>query len=345
MSKRRIVALVAGVTLVLVAATLIFSNVSSHKGAKKTLDTFKETVVPAETSISLVAPATDDWWQFTKAMGEADNGLYELDLPKGATWVGYSEGRAKRKDARESQMLTVFYAGFESPRAAKDWLDDSGLTTVWGRATGSVVEFVPFYTSFSDEDFPTKAPEVVEAPKVAVWSINFTDHFKHLEAISKWKHTDEFFKNTGLRGSDEKPVVWTGTSSDPRGRFKGKIENASEPDTWKMWSASVGSAKIVCDSDTDCEEKVPGLNALMNNSVFMMYEADGEKSYGDRRADASESVLAREKGAWGGFFNWSAAAYIVAHGDAVPNTDPVGFDFKVKGDNMEVAAAWLADDE
>ncbi|MFS0884983.1 hypothetical protein [Aeromicrobium sp. 179-A 4D2 NHS] len=324
---------------VTVAVTMLLSA-NSVRESRQVISEFTEQVTPPSTSMSLLAPASQDWWEVAKAMGDANSGMKDIDLPSGATWVGYSEGASTNKQARDSKMLTVFYAGFDSHRAAENYLRSEAITDVGARASGSVVEFVPAYTTFSDESFPKKAPQVVDAPSVAVWTINFTEHFEHLESISRWKSTKEFFEGTGLRGSKENPVVWTGTSDDPRGVFSGDVKNASKSNVMKMLSAGNDSATLLCDEGM-CEEKVPGLNGLSYGRTFFFKDKDGQ--FGDRPAEAADSPFKDDGGVSVGFVNWAVLAYTVANTDTVIASNPLGFDFMVDGSKMKVAPAWADD--
>lgn len=319
--------------LVLIGGVLIASM--RNAGNVDALEKTTEKVMPPDTTMSFMAPATKDWWRFVQEMADTTNEVRDFPFPEGAKWIGYSEGL----DAGGKDMMTVHYVGFDSVKAAEKYVrgKDYVPTRSWVRAYGTVVEFLPVSHEFDREKFPKPVQSLEKVPSKAVWKIDLTDHFTSVEAVSVWDKTREFFTATGLRGSDKERAVWTGTSGSPADSFEGKVENGKKPNIKEMSYYSMQSATLACDGNT-CVEQIPGLNVLGYSGAFTVQM--GEKAFGTRFGDLPKQSFKPSKGESVGFINWYAIRGNVMGSDSGFDTDMPGFDFKFNGKDLTLQPVW-----
>lgn len=301
-------------------------------GDAKTLTRVEDKVMPASTTSAFIAPSEKDWWSFIQQSAETGSGIRDISVPKGSTWVGFSEGPS----ADDTQMLTTFYAGFDTFKAAEKYVRETSFDSMWVRAHGAVVEFLPLSAEFEAEKYPAAVPSLDGVPSKAVWRINFTDHFATLEEVSKYKSVKAFFTATGLRGSEENPVVWTGTASSPKDPFKGGVENTSKVNPKQMkWEAGKSSTQKCNDGGTLCVESVPGLNLLAYSGALFVEK--GGESFGQRPALAPKRSFKPGKKDATGFIQLAMLREAVRGNEVWPD-GMVGFDFTLndKGDDMNL---------
>lgn len=307
---------VAAVAISLVAAVVLW--LFSRDGTEKVFNAFEDEVVPqTQTSQTLIAPASKEWWEVAVVLSEAGTKLAVADVPTNATWVGFSSGLAQKTSADRKTLLTVLYIGFDDEAAAAEYVDGNPFDGGYLRANGNVAQVIPYTSEFGTESFPKKAPIIDGKPSSAMWHINLTEEVSYLG--SQGEHAEKFVKFAealGISSDANDPTTWTGKADDVKSAFTGTLTTNLSDEAKKSKSnraqivpklefaleTAVGVAdstaeyscedddKGVASGDSNCLRVDDGLY-LMDTGMTM---SAGEARFGDL-ADSGKTTYSNDK--------------------------------------------------